>query len=43
MDRAYCAIEEDNLESPHFEEAWCEVYDLAVKRCEKVNKYVHLQ
>jgi len=36
MDKAYCAIEEDNLDSPRFEEVWCEVYDAALKRCEKV-------
>ena len=36
MDKAYCAIEEDNLDSPRFEEVWCEVYELALKRCEKV-------
>jgi len=36
MDKAYCAIEEDGVESPRFEEVWCDVYDTAVKRCEKV-------
>jgi len=36
MDKAYCAIEEDNLDSPRFEEVWCEVYEIALKRCEKV-------
>jgi len=36
MDKTYCAIEEDNLESPRFEEVWCDVYDTALKRCEKV-------
>ncbi|CAG7819505.1 unnamed protein product [Allacma fusca] len=36
MDKAYCAIENDNLDSPQFEEVWCDVYETAVKRCEKV-------
>jgi hypothetical protein len=36
MDKVYCAIEEDNLESPRFEEVWCDIYDTALKRCEKV-------
>lgn len=37
MDKAYCAMEEDNLDSPRFEEVWCEVYEAALKRCEKVS------
>ncbi|XP_021951987.1 MICOS complex subunit MIC60 isoform X2 [Folsomia candida] len=40
MDKVYCAIEEDNLESPRFEEVWCDVYDTALKRCEKVKDAV---
>jgi len=36
MDKAYCAIENDSLDSPQFEEIWCDVYETAVKRCEKV-------
>jgi len=36
MDKAYCAIEDDGLESPRFEEVWCDVYDTAKKRCDKV-------
>ena len=36
MDKAYCAIENDSLDSPQFEEVWCDVYETAVKRCEKV-------
>jgi len=38
MDKVYCAIEEDNLQSPRFEEVWCDVYDTSLKRCEKVKE-----
>jgi len=38
MDKAYCAIEEDGVDSPRFEEVWCDVYDVAVKRCAKVKE-----
>jgi len=36
MDKVYCALSQDNMESPRFEEVWCDVYETALKRCEKV-------
>jgi len=36
MEKAYCAIEDENLDSPRFEEIWCAVYEAAVKRCANV-------
>ncbi|CAL8109995.1 unnamed protein product [Orchesella dallaii] len=34
MNKTYCAIEEESLESPRFEDVWCDVLDAAKKRCE---------
>jgi len=38
IDKVYCAVEEENLMSPRFEAVWCDVYDAAMKRCEKAKE-----
>lgn len=34
MNKTYCAVEEESLDSPRFEEVWCDVYDWMIKRCD---------
>lgn len=34
MNKVYCAVEEENLDSPRFEEVWCDVYEALTKRCD---------
>lgn len=36
IDNAYCIIDNDDLEPPMYEEAWCCLYKVAKERCEKV-------
>jgi len=35
---AYLIIENEKLESPIYEELWCKIYKIAMKRCEKVKE-----
>lgn len=34
MNKTYCAVEEETLLSPRFEDVWCDVYEALKKRCE---------
>jgi len=34
MNKTYCAVEDEELESPHFDEVWADVYKALKTRCE---------
>jgi len=34
MNKTYCAIEEETLETPRFEDVWCDVLEALKKRCD---------
>lgn len=38
IDKVYCAVEEENLDSPRFVEVWCDVHKTLTKRCDLSKK-----